>query len=160
MDGGGLGRLGFKPLKGGLLSILGLFLSIFCTTGGGFAAQRVGPEPGTQTVARPSANAQTQSAQTQSGRSASAAQTAAAQQPAPSSTVPFKPESSATSAQDEAPLFRSDVRLVRMLATVREGSGQLAGNLMRNDFMITDNGVAQDVAVFEATTEKPLSVAL
>jgi Ca-activated chloride channel family protein len=117
---------------------------------------RQGPlEPGTQAVAKPKANPRTQS----SGGTAASTQTSASQ-PTRSPAVPFKPESSATSAQDETPLFRSDVRLVRMLATVRDGNGQLAGNLTRNDFLIADNGVAQEIAVFEATTERPLSVAL
>jgi Ca-activated chloride channel family protein len=153
-----LGRLGFRALKGAFLSIFWLFFAIFCPFGvgfSGFSAQQGPLEPSAQTVARPKANSHSQS----SGATAASAQTSASQ-PAPPPAVPFKPESSATSAQDETPLFRSDVRLVRMLATVRDGSGQLAGNLTRNDFLITDNGVAQEVAVFEATTERPLSVAL
>ena len=62
-------------------------------------------------------------------------------------------------AQDE-PTIRVDVRLVRILATVKDASGQLAGELGKADFTITDNGAPQQVAVFERQTETPLSVAI
>lgn len=57
-------------------------------------------------------------------------------------------------------VFRVDVRLVRILATVKNGSGQMVGDLQRGDFEVTDNGVRQDLAVFEHHTEQPLSIAL
>lgn len=135
-----------------VLSLIGLFV-----TGLGFArfvAQQGPIETGTQSVARPKL-----SARAQSGVTASGAQTAAKQQ-ASAPAVPFKPDPSAATNQDDTPLFRSDVRLVHMLATVRDSHGALAGHLTRDDFQIADNGVAQEVAVFEATTEKPLSVSV
>lgn len=63
-------------------------------------------------------------------------------------------------AQERAPVFRVDVRLVRMLATVKDQRGELVGGLDREDFAIFDNGVRQQVAVFERRTEQPLSVSL
>jgi Ca-activated chloride channel homolog len=57
-------------------------------------------------------------------------------------------------------VIRVNVRLVRMLVTVRDASGRLIGSLNKNDFAISDNGVPQDIAVFERQTEQPLSVAL
>ena len=60
----------------------------------------------------------------------------------------------------ETPTFRSDVRLVRMLATVRNAKGELTGGLAKDDFEITDNGVPQDIAVFERQTSQPLSISL
>jgi len=57
-------------------------------------------------------------------------------------------------------VFRVDVRLVRILATVRNTSGELVGSLTKDDFTVFDNGVRQDVAVFERQTEQPLSIAL
>jgi Ca-activated chloride channel family protein len=79
----------------------------------------------------------------------------------PAADVPFKPEERGGDASGEdTPVFRSEVRLVRMLATVRDAQGGIAGNLARSDFRITDNGVAQEIALFEATTAQPLSVAL
>ncbi|MBI5282489.1 MAG: VWA domain-containing protein [Candidatus Solibacter usitatus] len=61
-------------------------------------------------------------------------------------------------AQD--PVFRVDVKLVRMLVTVKNQMGQLAGGLSKSDFSITDNGVEQELALFERNTAQPLSVAL
>lgn len=57
-------------------------------------------------------------------------------------------------------VIRVAVRLVHMLASVKDGNGQLISSLNKNDFTITDNGVKQDIAVFERQTEQPLSVAL
>jgi Ca-activated chloride channel family protein len=56
--------------------------------------------------------------------------------------------------------IRVNVRLVRVLATVKDASGALIGSLDKGDFTIRDNGITQDVAVFERRTEQPLSVAL
>jgi Ca-activated chloride channel family protein len=60
----------------------------------------------------------------------------------------------------EPPVFKVDVRLVRMLATVKDPMGKLVGGLERTDFRVTDNGVEQQIAVFERNTEQPLSIAL
>ncbi len=57
-------------------------------------------------------------------------------------------------------LFRVDVRLVHILATVKNPSGALVGTLAKEDFTILDNGVKQELAVFERQTEQPLSVSL
>jgi Ca-activated chloride channel family protein len=56
--------------------------------------------------------------------------------------------------------FRVDVRLVRVLATVKDASGRLVGSLGKEDFTILDNGAPQEIAVFERHTEQPLAVAL
>jgi Ca-activated chloride channel homolog len=61
-------------------------------------------------------------------------------------------------AQD--PVFRTEVRLVRVLATVRNPQGRLVGALNREDFSVFDNGVRQEVADFERQTAQPLSVTL
>lgn len=61
---------------------------------------------------------------------------------------------------DDLPVIRVDVRLVRVLATVRDAAGGLVGDLSKADFAVLDNHVAQDIAVFERRTEQPLSVAL
>ncbi len=60
----------------------------------------------------------------------------------------------------QEPVFKVDVKLVRMLATVKNAQGQLVGGLSREDFTISDNGVPQEVALFERQTAQPLSVAL
>lgn len=56
--------------------------------------------------------------------------------------------------------IRVDVRLVRVLATVKDAGGSLVGSLSRDDFQIFDNGTPQQIAIFERQTEQPLSVAL
>ena len=58
------------------------------------------------------------------------------------------------------PTIRVDVRLVRILATVKDAAGQLTGDLAKGDFAVTDNGAPQEIAVFERQTETPLSVAI
>jgi Ca-activated chloride channel family protein len=63
-------------------------------------------------------------------------------------------------AAQEQPSFRVDVRLVRILTTVKNSSGQLIGNLTKQDFQVFDNGVPQELAVFEHHTEQPLSIAV
>ena len=65
-----------------------------------------------------------------------------------------------TAAENSEPIFRSDVRLVRILATVKDQTGALVGSLDKSDFAVTDNGVAQQIAVFERQTDQPLSVAV
>jgi Ca-activated chloride channel homolog len=60
----------------------------------------------------------------------------------------------------QEPSFRVDVRLVRILTTVKNGGGELIGNLDKRDFEVFDNGVAQELAVFEHHTEQPLSIAV
>jgi Ca-activated chloride channel family protein len=60
----------------------------------------------------------------------------------------------------QEPTFRVDVRLVRMLATVKDNHGNLVGNLKKEEFTVLDNGVPQEIALFERHTEQPLSVAL
>jgi Ca-activated chloride channel family protein len=60
----------------------------------------------------------------------------------------------------EVPSFRVDVQLVRILATVKDPAGGLVGSLEKKDFEVRDNGVAQQIAVFERQTDQPLSVAI
>lgn len=61
---------------------------------------------------------------------------------------------------DQPYVIKSDVRLVRLLTTVKDPSGNLVGDLSKDDFKITDNGVAQEITVFERTTSQPLSVSV
>jgi len=63
-------------------------------------------------------------------------------------------------AQQQTPVFRSNVNLVHVVATVHDRSGQLVGALDKSDFDIYDNGVQQQIAVFDRQTSQPLSVAL
>ena len=58
------------------------------------------------------------------------------------------------------PTFRTNVSLVRIVATVKTQAGELVGALRKEDFTVADNTVAQEIAVFERQTDQPLSVAL
>ncbi|MEN6535274.1 MAG: VWA domain-containing protein [Bryobacteraceae bacterium] len=60
----------------------------------------------------------------------------------------------------EEPVFRVDVNLVRILATVKDDSGRLIGTLEKSDFAVWDDGTPQQLAIFERRTEQPLSIAL
>lgn len=60
-------------------------------------------------------------------------------------------------AQD--PVIRVDVKLVRVLATVTDGSRPV-GDLTRDEFTLTDNGARQEIALFERSSEQTLSVAV
>lgn len=60
----------------------------------------------------------------------------------------------------QQPTFRTEVKLVRLLATVKDTSGALVSGLAKSDFRISDNGAPQEIAVFEQHTEQPLSVAI
>ncbi len=63
-------------------------------------------------------------------------------------------------AEDDIPNIRVDVRLVRILATVRDASGALLGDLKKSEFSVYDNEAEQQISVFERKTEQPLSIAL
>ncbi len=71
---------------------------------------------------------------------------------------PIAREEPAASKSD--PVFRVDVRLVRLLVTVKDPAGELVGSLDRPEFSVTDNGVAQEIAVFQHQTTQPLSVTM
>jgi Ca-activated chloride channel family protein len=63
-------------------------------------------------------------------------------------------------AQETTPTFRADVRLVNVIATVRNTRGDLVGSLQKEDFEIRDNGAPQEIRYFGRQTDQPLSVAL
>jgi Ca-activated chloride channel homolog len=63
-------------------------------------------------------------------------------------------------AQQPPTVFRSNVNLVRVVTTVKTQAGQVVGTLAKEEFEIYDNGVKQQVSVFEHQTEQALSVVL
>lgn len=60
----------------------------------------------------------------------------------------------------QKPVFRMEVKLVRLLATVKDASGRPVSDLRREDFTVYDNGVKQKITLFEHHTSQPLSVVL
>lgn len=63
-------------------------------------------------------------------------------------------------AAQEEPTIRVDVRLVRVLATVKDPAGNPVGTLDKGAFTVRDNGTPQTISVFEHQTEQPLNVAI
>src|SRR5579862_633539 len=64
-------------------------------------------------------------------------------------------------AQSKTPsVFTAETRLVRLLVNVKNQAGDLIGTLNQEDFTVLDNGVRQEVKVFEHYTTKPISVSL
>lgn len=60
----------------------------------------------------------------------------------------------------QSPVIKVNVRLVHLLATVKDANGQPGTGLDKADFHITDNGVAQEISIFERRTAQPLSVSV
>jgi Ca-activated chloride channel family protein len=65
-----------------------------------------------------------------------------------------------TALAQQPPIFREDVKLVRLLVTVKNAREELVGALEKGDFNVFDCGVKQDIRLFERQTEQPLSVSL
>ena len=61
---------------------------------------------------------------------------------------------------DQETTIRVDVRLVRILATVKDPAGNAIGTLGKEAFTVRDNGAVQTISVFEHQTEQPLNVAI
>lgn len=66
---------------------------------------------------------------------------------------------STLTAQDET-VFRSQVSLINVTATVRDVQGGVIGGLDVHNFRIVDGGKEQKIVVFERQTDRPLSVML
>ena len=64
-----------------------------------------------------------------------------------------------TAAAQDA-VFRTNVNLVRLLTTVKDHEGAPAMELDKSNFKVYDNGVEQQIMVFERHTSQPLSVAI
>jgi len=56
--------------------------------------------------------------------------------------------------------IRVSVNLVRAVATVKTEAGAIVSTLQKDDFEIYDNGIRQQISVFEHQTDQKLSVAL
>lgn len=60
----------------------------------------------------------------------------------------------------QEPVFRASTSLVRLIVSVKDTQGNAIGDLTKDDFRVTDSGVAQSISVFEHHTEVPLSISL
>jgi len=62
--------------------------------------------------------------------------------------------------QDEEAVFKADVRVVNVLATVRSKTGDVIKDLTKDDFTILENGREQMIRYFAAETDLPLTLGL
>ena len=56
--------------------------------------------------------------------------------------------------------FRTDVRLVNLAVTVKDGAGRLVDDLSQNDFEVAEDGVPQKIALFARSSGVPLNLGL
>ena len=59
-----------------------------------------------------------------------------------------------------APVFSADVKVVNVLATVRNRTGSLAGNLNQDDFLLSEDGRPQTIRYFARESDLPLTLGL
>jgi len=60
----------------------------------------------------------------------------------------------------QTPTFRSDVNLVTVTFTVRDGAGKLVGNLSQDDVEVLEDGVPQKIRFFARSSDLPLTIGL
>jgi len=60
----------------------------------------------------------------------------------------------------EQPTFSTDVNVVSILATVRDRDGRVVKNLAAEDFMLSEDGVAQTIRYFSRESNLPFTVGL
>ncbi|MFN7993301.1 MAG: VWA domain-containing protein [Bryobacteraceae bacterium] len=63
-------------------------------------------------------------------------------------------------AQDEQPTFRTEVKVVDVLATVRNKRGEFVRDLSKDDFSILENKRPQTIRYFSRQTDLPLTLGL
>src|SRR5581483_777516 len=63
-------------------------------------------------------------------------------------------------AQDEQPTFRTEVKVVDVLATVRNKRGEFVRDLSKYDFSILENKRPQTIRYFSRQTDLPLTLGL
>jgi len=62
--------------------------------------------------------------------------------------------------QDEQATFSAEVKVVNVLATVRDKKGQLIPGLSKDDFLVAENGRPQTVRYFARESDLPLTLGL
>jgi len=60
----------------------------------------------------------------------------------------------------DTPVFSTDVKVVNVLATVRNKTGALVGNLSQDDFSLSEDGRPQTIRYFARETDLPLTLGL
>jgi VWFA-related protein len=67
---------------------------------------------------------------------------------------------SASFAQQDTPTFSSDVRVVNVLATVRDNKGNIVNSLTKDDFTLEEDGTPETIRYFSRETDAPLTLGL
>ena len=62
--------------------------------------------------------------------------------------------------RSQEPTFSSDVKVVNVLATVRNKQGRIVRNLTKDDFTLDEDGRPQTIRYFSQETDLPLTVGL
>jgi VWFA-related protein len=65
-----------------------------------------------------------------------------------------------TRAQDQDATFSSDVRVVNLLAAVRDKKGEIVRDLTKDDFALLENGRPQTIRYFSRESDLPLTLGL
>ena len=60
----------------------------------------------------------------------------------------------------EPPIYKVDVKVVNVLATVRDHNGRIVGDLLKDDFILEEDGKQQEISYFSRQTDLPLTVGL
>jgi VWFA-related protein len=60
----------------------------------------------------------------------------------------------------QMPTFSTDVKVVNVLATVRDKQGHIVSNLAKNDFILEEDGRPQTIRYFSRETDLPLTLGL
>ena len=60
----------------------------------------------------------------------------------------------------DAPTFTLDVKVVNVVATVKDRSGRLISDLDKDDFILSEDGARQDIRYFAHQTDLPLTIGL
>jgi VWFA-related protein len=72
----------------------------------------------------------------------------------------FLPAARALRGDDENAKFSTDVKVVNVLATVRDKKGAIVRNLLKDDFVLQEDGRTQVVKYFAQQTDQPLTLGL
>lgn len=81
------------------------------------------------------------------------------QQAGPATTQPTG-QATAQPTGQQGPPIASEVKMVKMLATVRDKKGQLINNLTKADFTVEQDGHAQTITYFAQESNQPLTLGL
>ena len=64
------------------------------------------------------------------------------------------------SPKQQSPTFTADVNVVNLFATVRDKDGHIVSNLIKEDFVLQEDGRPQVIRYFSRETDLPLALGL